>query len=665
MEKHKKYPLLFSPVDLGHTVLKNRIMMGSMHVGLEESVGPMNALGAYLGARAKGGVGLIVTGGIAPNIAGWVKPFSSTLNNKIETMKHRAVTDPVHDNDGKIIMQILHTGRYAYHPLAVSASKIKSPISPFAPRALTQRGIHKTIKDFAKCAKRAQKAGYDGVEIMGSEGYLINQFIVSKTNKRSDEWGGVYKNRIRFALEIVRSVREKVGSDFIIVYRLSMLDLVDEGSSWEEVVELAKQIEKAGATIINTGIGWHEARIPTIATMVPRAGFAWVTKRLMGEVNIPLITSNRINMPDTAEAVLAEGCADMISMARPFLADPEWALKAKSGREEEINTCIACNQACLDHIFDGKKVSCLVNPFACREGKYKIQKAEKKKRIAVVGGGPAGLSFAATAAECGHSITLFEQSKALGGQFNLAKQIPGKEEFSETIRYFSKRLALGKVDVKLGCKATAEMLSDFDEVVIATGIRPRELHFPGSEHEKVASYIDVITGKKKVGDRVVIIGAGGIGFDVAEFLLKESGQSEAAFLESWGIDADYQHRGGLKPAHFPAPKRSLFMCQRRPGKLGRNLGKTTGWIHRVEMKREKVEMLSECEYIKVDDEGLHLFVSGERRIIDADTIVICAGQVAFNEFSNNEYHVIGGAGNASRLDAKLAIEEGTFLALEM
>ncbi len=666
MEKHEKYPHLFSPLDLGFTTLKNRVLMGSMHVGLEESVGPLNDLGAYFGERAKGGVGLIVTGGIAPNIAGWTKPFAATLNNKIEVMKHRAVTDPVHQQDGKIVMQILHTGRYAYHPLAVSASKIKSPISPFAPRALSARGVRGTIKDFAKCAKRAQKAGYDGVEIMGSEGYLINQFIVSKTNKRTDEWGGVYKNRIRFPLEIVRAVREKVGSDFIIIYRLSMLDLVEDGSTWDEVVELAKQIEQAGATIINTGIGWHEARVPTIATMVPRAGFSWVTKRLMGEVSIPLITSNRINMPHTAETLLAEGCADMISMARPFLADADWVLKAEQGREDEINTCIGCNQACLDHVFDNKKASCLVNPFACRETEkeWEIKPAKSPKRIAVVGGGPAGLAFAATASQRGHKVTLFEMADELGGQFNLAKKVPGKEEFYETIRYFSKQLELGKVDVKLGVKADSEMLADFDDVVISTGIIPRELSFPGYSHEKVSSYLDVIRGKK-IGKKVVIIGAGGIGFDVAEFLLKEGPTNQEEFLDLWGIDTTYENRGGLKEAVPEAPHRELFLCQRRPGKLGRNLGKTTGWIHRAELKREKVKMLSECEYIKVDDEGLHLFVKGEKQVIDADDVVICAGQLPLNEFADEGFHVIGGAGDASKLDAKLAIEQGTLLGLRL
>ncbi len=635
-----------------------------MHVGLEESVGPMHELGAYFAARAKGGVGLIVTGGISPNIAGWTKPFASTLNNKIEVMKHRGVTDPVHEEGGKIVMQILHAGRYAYHPLAVSASKLKSPISPFAPRALSSRGVRATIKDFAKCARRAQKAGYDGVEIMGSEGYLINQFIVSKTNKRTDEWGGVYKNRIRFPLEIIRAVREKVGPDFIIIYRLSMIDLVKDGSTWEEVVELAKRVEEAGATIINTGIGWHEARVPTIATMVPRGGFAWVTKRLMGEVSIPLITSNRINMPETAEAVLADCAADMISMARPFLADPEWVIKAEMGREAEINTCIACNQACLDHVFENKKATCLVNPFACREKELEIRPAKKAKRIAVVGAGPAGLAFSSTAAERGHQVTLFEKSEELGGQFNLAKQIPGKEEFKETIRYFSRRLELGNVELKLGVEADASMLLDFDEVVISTGIVPRELSFPGYNHKKVSSYIDVIRGKK-IGKKVVIIGAGGIGFDVAEFLLKDANTSEKEFLDLWGIDTQLENRGGLKDPISQPPHRELFLCQRRPGKLGRNLGKTTGWIHRAELKREKVEMLSECEYIKVDDQGLHLFVGGEKRVIDADDIVICAGQIPLNEFVNDDYHVIGGAGNASKLDAKLAIEQGTLLGLSI
>ena len=540
---HALYPHLFRPLDLGHVVLPNRVLMGSMHVGLEEGIGPLHDLAAYFAERAAGGVGLIVTGGVSPNIAGWTKPFAATMNNRLEVYKHRAVTDAVHEQGGRIAMQILHTGRYAYSPWQVAPSRIKSPITPFTPFALSKRGIRSTIADFARATRLAKDAGYDGVEIMGSEGYLLNQFIVRKTNERSDEWGGSYQNRIRFPLEVVRACREAVGEDFILIYRLSMLDLVEDGSSWEEVVELAKKIEEAGASILNTGIGWHEARVPTIATMVPRAGFAWVTKKMMGHVGIPLVTSNRINMPSVAENVLAEGCADMVSMARPFLADPEWVIKARDGREDEINTCIACNQACLDHIFKNKRASCLVNPRACHERELQIFPVRSRKTVAVVGAGPAGLAYACTAAERGHTVTLFEGADRIGGQFNMAKEVPGKEEFYETLRYFHKRLQLAGVDVRLNTRADAEALREFDRVVLATGVLPRELKLPGIDHPKVLSYVDVLRHQKPVGERVALIGAGGIGFDVAEFLAAPRPSPSldvAAYMEEWGVDMAHE-----------------------------------------------------------------------------------------------------------------------------
>lgn len=669
---HSTYPHLFKPLDLGHVVLPNRVLMGSMHVGLEEGFGPLDKLAAYFAERAAGGAGLIVTGGVSPNIAGWTKPFAATMNNRIEAYKHRVVTDAVHAEGGRIAMQILHTGRYAYSPLQVAPSRLKAPINPFTPFALSKRGVRSTIKDFARATRLARDAGYDGVEIMGSEGYLLNQFIVKKTNKRTDEWGGSFENRIRFPLEVVRACREAVGNDFIIIYRLSMIDLVEDGSTWDEVVHLGKEVERAGASILNTGIGWHEARVPTIATMVPRAGFAWVTKKLMGEVGIPLVTSNRINMPDVAEQVLADGCADMVSMARPFLADPEWVNKAEEGRVDEINTCIGCNQACLDHIFRNKRCSCLVNPRACHETELRIYPVRRRRKVAVVGAGPAGLAYACTAAERGHTVTLFEQAAEIGGQFNMAKTIPGKEEFHETIRYFRRRLELAKVDVRLSTRAAAEDLTEFDRVILATGVVPRELSMPGIEHEKVLNYVDVLRRGKPVGDRVAIIGAGGIGFDVAEFLAAPEPSTSLdteAFMKEWGVDTSHSTAGGLLPeAAHHAPRRAITLCQRSKGKLGAGLGKTTGWIHRAALKNLKVEMLDECAYEKVDDRGLHITVAGVSRVLEVDNVIICAGQVPLRELGEGlgskgtEYDLIGGADVASELDAKRAIDQGTRLA---
>ncbi|MEO1516662.1 MAG: NADPH-dependent 2,4-dienoyl-CoA reductase [Bacteroidota bacterium] len=667
-----KYPHLLQPLDLGFTTLRNRVLMGSMHTGLEESKNGFEKMAAYFAERAKGEVGLIVTGGIAPNRAGWVGPFSAKMSTRSEAREHQIITRAVHEEGGKICLQILHSGRYGYHPLAVAPSAIKSPISPFKPWKLTKRGIERTIEAFARTAALAREAGYDGIEVMGSEGYLINQFIVNRTNKRKDQWGGSYENRIRFPLEIVRRIRQKVGKDFILIFRLSMLDLVDDGSSWEEVELLAKELEAAGVTIINTGIGWHEARVPTIATMVPRGGFSWVTKRLMGTVNIPLVTTNRINTPEIAEHILSEGHADMVSMARPMLADAFFVQKAREGRADEINTCIACNQACLDHVFSRKTASCLVNPRACHETELRIEPALLHKKVAVVGAGPAGLSFAVTAAERGHEVHLYDAAKEVGGQFNMAKQIPGKEEFQETIRYFSKQLELTGVHLHLEQKVDADFLlaGGFDEVVLATGVYPRQLQMEGIDHPKVLNYIDVLKHHKEVGQRVAIIGAGGIGFDVAEYISHQGESTSlnvAAFAEEWGVDRSFSHRGALTKAVHSPSVREIYLLQRSGGKLGARLAKTTGWIHRQSLKNKKVKMLNEVSYQKISDEGLHILQKQEERILEVDSIIVCAGQLPRKDLyaplkaAGMEVHLIGGAEEARELDAKRAIDQGTRL----
>ena len=680
MSNSKKtlYPLLFQPLNLGSSQIKNRILMGSMHTGLEEEKNGFEKLAAFYSERARGGVGLIVTGGFSPNIRGRLTPFASQLSYFWQVSKHRKITEAVHSNGGKIALQILHAGRYAYHPFSAAPSSIKAPIAPFKPRALTSRGVRSTIKDYVNCAKLAQKAGYDGVEVMGSEGYLINEFISLKTNKRKDEWGGSYENRIKFPTEIIRQIREAVGSDFIIIYRLSVLDLVEEGSNWTEIVQLAKAVEKAGASIINTGIGWHEARIPTIATMVPRAAFISVAADLKKEIKIPLITSNRINTPEKAEEILNSGAADMVSMARPLLADADFAVKAEQNLANEINTCIACNQACLDHIFSRKKATCLVNPRACNETEMSLTPTTQKKKIAVVGSGPAGMSFAVTAAERGHQVSLFDSATEIGGQFNLAKKIPGKEEFFETLRYYSERLKKFEVEVILNQKVTAEFLKNkkFDHVVLATGIKPRVPTIPGIDHAKVVSYYDVLTGKVQVGKKVAIIGAGGIGFDVAEFLTEKDHSlslDPKAFAEYWGIDFSNKARGGVTGVErvIEKPIREVTMLQRKEGKLGAGLGKTTGWIHRTVLKDKAVKMINSVQYEKIDDQGLHIDVRGKKSILAVDHIVICAGQDSFRELENplqqmeTQISIIGGADVALELDAKRAIAQGYKFALEI
>ncbi|AVI32109.1 MULTISPECIES: NADPH-dependent 2,4-dienoyl-CoA reductase [Acinetobacter calcoaceticus/baumannii complex] len=668
------YPHLLKPLDLGFTTLKNRVLMGSMHVGLEEAPGGYERMAAFYAERAKGDVGLIVTGGIAPNQAGLTFAHASKLDSTEEAEKHKVITEAVHAAGGKIALQILHTGRYSYQPEIVAPSAIQAPINPIKPKAMTSAEVQQTIDDFANCAKLAQYAGYDGVEIMGSEGYLINEFIAARTNHRDDEWGGSYENRIRFPVEIVKCTREIVGENFIIIYRLSMLDLVEGGSTLEEVIQLAKAIEKAGATIINTGIGWHEARIPTIATKVPRAAFTWVTEKLKGEVSVPLITSNRINTPEMAEHVLASGHADMVSMARPMLADPEFVLKASEGRSDEINTCIGCNQACLDHIFSMKIATCLVNPRACYETELIFKEAHNQKNIAVIGAGPAGLSFAVYAADRGHQVKIFEASHQIGGQFNIAKTVPGKEEFYETLRYFNRQIELRpNIELVLNHPATYEELSqsDFDEIVVATGVTPRQLQFEGIDHPKVLSYLQVLKERARVGQRVAIIGAGGIGFDTAEYLTHE-GESGSLnpekFYEEWGIDTHYEHVGGLKQPKVEASEREIYLLQRKASSVGAGLGKTTGWIHRTGLKNRNVKMLAGVQYDKVDDQGLHITVDGKPTVLEVDNVVICAGQESFTAMydqlkaDGKNVHLIGGAKEAGELDAKRAIRQGAELA---
>ncbi|WP_113719921.1 NADPH-dependent 2,4-dienoyl-CoA reductase [Aeromonas salmonicida] len=669
------YPTLLTPLDLGFTQLKNRVLMGSMHTGLEEEKGGFDKLAAFYAERARGGVGLIVTGGIAPNLRGRLVPHGSQLSFPWQVAKHKKVTQAVHQEGGKIALQILHAGRYAYHPFSLAPSALKAPISPFKPRAMSERQIRGTIRDFASTAQLARAAGYDGVEVMGSEGYLINQFICERTNKRTDGWGGSNENRMRFPVEIVRAIRERVGTDFIIIFRLSMLDLVEQGSTLEEVVALGKALEQVGVTLINTGIGWHEARIPTIATSVPRGAFSWVTAELKKHLTVPLITTNRINTPEVAERILAGGEADMVSMARPFLADPEFVIKAAENRADEINTCIACNQACLDHVFKQKRASCLVNPRACFETELTFGRVPQPKKLAVVGAGPAGLAFACYAAERGHQVSLFDQASEIGGQFNFAKQIPGKEEFHETLRYFARRLEKCGVELYLGQRQSAESLlgGGFDEVILATGIRPRTPNIPGIAHPKVLNYIDVLRDHKPVGQKVAVIGAGGIGFDVAEYLVEKKADSGTDghrdhWLKEWGIDKQLGERGGLITPEIDAPERQIWLLQRKESKVGDGLGKTTGWIHRTVLKNRKVQMLSGVQYLGIDDEGLHIQIGEAKQCLPVDQVIICAGQEPLKELqaglqaAGKPVHIIGGADVAAELDAKRAIRQGAELA---
>ncbi|MEU7064621.1 NADPH-dependent 2,4-dienoyl-CoA reductase [Streptomyces sp. NPDC046161] len=669
-----RYPHLLSPLDLGFTTLPNRVIMGSMHTGLEEHEGGFERLAAFYAERARGGAGLIVTGGIAPNDAG--RPFEggSRLTTEDEAAEHRVITDAVHAEGGKIAMQILHFGRYAYHKDLVAPSALQAPISPFVPNELSGAEVERTVEDFVRAARLAKLAGYDGVEIMGSEGYLINEFIAAATNRRTDRWGGAYENRVRFPLEIVRRTREAVGEEFILIYRLSMLDLIPGGSTLEEVVRLAKEIEAAGATIINTGIGWHEARIPTIATSVPRGAYTWVTKRIMGAVSVPLVTSNRINTPEIAEELLADGRADLVSLARPFLADADFVNKARAGAPETINTCIGCNQACLDHTFSGKITSCLVNPRACHETELVLSPTQLKKRVAIVGAGPAGLACAVSAAERGHAVTLFEASGHIGGQLDIARRIPGKEEFEETIRYYGNQLVERGVEVRLDTRADVETLRGYDEVVVATGVTPRTPDIEGVDHPNVVTYLDVLRDGAPVGERVAVVGAGGIGFDMAEFLTDSgegASQDPAVYFRHWGVDTAYTGPGGLVAPERPAPPRRVHLLQRKTTKVGAGLGTTTGWIHRAELKHRGVVSVAGATYDRIDDEGLHITVDGEQRLVPADTVVLCTGQEPRRDLyealraAGVDAHLIGGADVAAELDAKRAIRQGTELAASL
>ncbi|WP_448553548.1 oxidoreductase [Thalassotalea montiporae] len=670
-----QYPHMLEPLDLGFTTLKNRVLMGSMHTGLEEEKGGFKKLAAFYAERAKGGCGLIVTGGVSPNTRGRVEPFGSEMSRFWHVNKHREVTDAVHKEGGKICLQLLHTGRYAYHPFSVAPSAIKAPINPFKPKEMSVRDIRGTIKDYAKGSRLAQKAGYDGVEIMGSEGYLINQFSCKRTNHRTDEWGGSLENRMRLGVETVRAVREKVGENFIIIFRLSMLDLVEGGNEWHEVVTMAKAIEAAGATIINTGIGWHEARVPTIATSVPRAAFTWITERMKNEVTIPLITTNRINTPEVAEQVLADGHADMVSMARPFLADAHFVNKAAAGKADEINTCIGCNQACLDHVFKQQRASCLVNPEACYETELTFSNTKQQKRIAVVGAGPAGLAFSVYASKRGHSVEIFDAASEIGGQFNFAKQVPGKEEFYETLRYFRVQLENLNVPVHLNTWQTAESLAEagFDEVVLATGIKPRELDIPGIDNDKVMTYLEVLRDKKPVGQKVAVIGAGGIGFDVSMFLTEKSGLVDNIdeWLKEWGVDRNYETGGALAPMVSHQAERQVYLMQRKTTKVGAGLGKTTGWIHRASLQKKGVNMMPGCSYKEINDRGIVIEINGDQQLIEVDNVIVCAGQEPNRDLQQGlvdlgqSCHIIGGADVAAELDAKRAIRQGAELAAKI